>query len=70
MGTQVMDMIRDSERLVAIMEVFEAKMKAKIDAWLEEMKVCRKETTACQEAAETSLEKTKANANKSKAVIF
>lgn len=47
------------ERLLAVMEKFEAKMMTKLDvsqgkmyAWLEEMKDCRKETSACQEATE------------------
>jgi hypothetical protein len=42
-------------------------MEAKIDAQLEEMRVWRKETTACQEATDACPEKVKANQEKTKA---
>jgi hypothetical protein len=37
-----------------------ARLEAKMDAWLEEMKAWRKETMACQEVMETCLEKREA----------
>jgi hypothetical protein len=47
-GIEKMDAKTDAKR---------ERMMAKLDAWLEEVKDNRKETTACQEATKTCLEK-------------
>jgi hypothetical protein len=44
------------ERLLVLREEFEAKMMAKMDAYLAGMRAWRKEATDCQEATEACLE--------------
>jgi hypothetical protein len=63
------------ERLLAIMEKFEAKLMTKLgayqekmDAWLEAVKYDRKETTACPEVTEACPENAEKNPEEMKSV--
>jgi hypothetical protein len=77
----VTDNHKDSERLVAFTEKFEAKMMAKMDAWLEKIKIYLEEVKAeilvdadregakaCLGATKACLEKVEANQEEVEAV--